>query len=204
MGRTILRDIRSVTVGTTSVLLLPAQPGRALVFVGAPPVPPAATTQSSTMSGQVPVSTTGGKLSFTVPTGQVGTLTSFSIRTASTTALQQLAVFRGATTIGIWQGTGSTVQTLNIPLLAGDIVQLNTLAAGAAGDIADMTIGVISQGPSARVSLGFGRPAVLDAGLTIYAGQIPLLLPGAAATDDIYAVADAAGRPINVVDLFYA
>jgi hypothetical protein len=44
---------------------------------------------------------------------------------------------------------------------------------------------------------------VLDSGLTIYAGQLPLILPGPALDTDIFAVADAAGRLVNVIDLFY-
>lgn len=203
MGRTVLRDIRSVTVGTTSTLLLPAREGRIVVFVGAPPPPGSPTTPVASQSGGGGISTTGVKVIHIAPAGVQERLVAWNFYTADPTAVAHLHLIRNGVNLIVDQGTSPVNHPVNLLLNGGDQVNVTIDTPGAAGSVADFVMSLESFNSAARVSLGFGAPAVLDAGLTIYAGQLPLLLPGAAVENDLFAVADAAGRPINVVDLFY-
>lgn len=203
MARTLVRDIRSVLVGTSSTFLLPERSSRVLTFVGAPPPLASPVVAQSILAQGVAISTTGVKLSYTVPAGSTGRLTGWSYFSSTGTATIVVSVVRGGTTV-ILQAAGSSLAvTTNVPLSGGDTVTMSVSTAGGAGQTGDFQLGIETYQAGPRISLGFGTAAVLDQGLTIYAGQLPLILPGPALDTEIYAVADAAGRQVNVVDLFY-
>jgi hypothetical protein len=203
MARQVIRDIRSVTVGTASTLLLPERTARLLTVVGAPPPPAIPAVPSLTMTTGAAISTTGQKIGYVVPAGSTARAIGWSWASVSVTAVVQLRLSHAGNTIVIDQGPANVWRPVAVPTSNPDTLSIFVATAGAGGETADLTLAVETYTAGPRISLGFGSAAVLDSGITIYAGQLPLILPGPALDTDIFAVADAAGRLVNVIDLFY-
>lgn len=108
----------------------------------------------------------GTVLSYTVPAGGGTLLTGASFfligGTAPTVALQ---LVRGATTITLWSGSASTIQTPAIPLSAGDVIRWQVTAAGA-GSTGDFSL---SGEPSTMAGTADGEVMAIPA-LTLQPG----------------------------------
>lgn len=203
MARTLVRDIRSVTVGTASTLLLPERNGRFLTVVGAPPPPAVPAVVSLQTVRNAAISVTGNILNFTLPAGGTARLTGWSWSSPSVTAIVALKMVHAGNPLTVDVAPANTWRNMSLAVANPDSIQVAVTTAGGAGELADVVLGIETYTAGPRISLGFGSAAVLDAGITIYAGQLPLILPGPALDTDIFAVADAAGRLLNVIDLFY-
>lgn len=203
MARTLVRDIRSVTVGAASTLLLPERNGRLLTVVGAPPPPAVPALMNVQTVRNASVAGVGNILNYALPAGGTIRLTGWSWASASATAVVALKLVHLGNPLTIDVAPANQWRNVNLAVANPDSLQIAVTTAGGAGELADLVLGVETYTAGPRISLGFGSAAVLDSGITIYAGQLPLILPGPALDTDIFAVADAAGRLVNVIDLFY-
>lgn len=203
MAKKAIRDIRSVTVGTSSTFLLPERNGRILTVVGAPPPPVAPAAAAISVARLVSLTVLGNMLVYTPPVGATAIVTGWSWASVSTTAVVCLRLIKAGIGYNVDQGPANVWRNVNLPVANPDSAAIVLLTAGAVGETADVQISATSYNTVPRITLGFGTAAVLDQGLTIYSGMLPLILPGPALDSEIYAVADAPGRQVNVIDLFY-
>lgn len=201
-----LRDQRFVALGQTSVQLVGPNMRRKSVIISAPPALPDEQTNTGAFGSAVDTSTTGAKTNYTLPAGQQGILAGATFaETTGTGVVAALQVVRASVTYTLASYTTSGQYSGAFVLQAGDKVQWNvTTAIGASAS--DFTLSVALDQLSQRVTISFIGPAVVDQGINLAPGGMPLTLSaeniGDAITDPIYAIANAGSPSIGVIDLF--
>lgn len=200
-----LRDQRYHTLSQTSKQILGPNTRRHVIVITAPPSLPDEQTYSNGLAPAVDTSTTGIKLAYTVPVGQQGLLLSATfVETTGTGVVAALQVVRGVTTYTIYSAT-----TLGyfggFALQPGDTVQWNVTTA-VASSVSDFTISAGQDQASQRITISFIGPAVVDQGINLQPGTLPLVLSedqwGDSLTGPIYAIANAGSPVIGVLDVF--
>lgn len=207
MLKGLRRDARSVSVATASTILAGPNLNRYALLIGCPPPAVGAIVSDGTLTSNADTSSTGVKSTYTVPAGAQAYLTS---ATANSTAVggqtSALQLVRGATVIKVTEiFTGGTV-ALRIPLQAADVVRWNVTGAVALST-SDYLIAIERDIAETRVTLALAGPAVLDAGINLYAGGPPVLLCydqlGTALHEDVFGIATPAAATIGIVDVFW-
>jgi hypothetical protein len=202
----LLRDQRSVVVGTSDTRLLGPNPKRKSVVISAPPVGQNAQTPDGAQSHNASSAAAGVILTYTVPAGQQGVLDSAScIATVGGTQAVALQITRGGTTTFLFLASPNGNFVGPLALLAGDIIQWNVTTAVAATTV-DVSIFVRLNPTQSRVSVEFNGPAVLDQGITLYPGTLPFQLVeeyfGQAIHEEVRAIASVAGVNVNILEFF--
>lgn len=204
----LLRDQQVVSVGLSSVKLAGPNMKRKALLIGAPIPNSAPFANASAAVAAADTSTGGVKLTYTVPAGRTATLTfassSLVAGPAPTVTLQAIL---GGVTVTLAGGVVPQTFLDRVPLKAGDTVRWNVTVVQVASTT-DFVLGIEEELPPVRVTLGFNGPAVLDQGITIYAGTLPLQLVdefiGEGIREDVTAIASQAATNITVVDIFTA
>lgn len=204
----LLRDQRSTTLSQSSQQIAGPNGRRRALVITAPPSLANPETYTGDQQGGVSTATTGVKASYTVPAGLQATLDSATfVETTGTTVVSALQVVRGATTYTLASYTTAGAYTGKFPLQPGDKIQWNVTTAIAAS-VSDYTISVALDNASQRITVSFTSPAVLDQGINLQPGTLPLELGwdvyGDALTEPIYAVASAGSPTIGILDIFAA
>lgn len=200
-----LRDQRYVTLSQSSKQLVGPNTRRKALIITAPSSPTDEANSTSTINGAVDTSTTGVKSNYTVPAGQLATLLGATfVETTGTGVVARVQVVRSGTTINLATFTTSGYYG-GFALLAGDVVQWNvTTAVGAS--VSDFTLSVAPEQLNGRVTISFIGPAVVDQGINLAPGGMPLVLSaehyGDALQNEVYAIANAGSPTIGVVDIF--
>lgn len=201
------RNQTVVNVTTAGVQIAGPNPERRKLLISSPAMLSASSPAVGAQGDNLDTSTIGVKLSYTVPAGVNATLTHLSwTLTAGAAPTIEWRLSRGGVVSTIQTGAANMLATPSLPLIPGDIVQLNVSVLGAASTV-DAVIGVQLDPTSTRVTISFTGQAVLDQGINIYPGQLPLQLDndviGEAVTEAVFAVTALGTQTISVLDLFY-
>lgn len=203
--RKLFRDQRTVTVGTSDIILVGPQRKRVGTIIGSPKIEGANDLSTRTFTSAASTASTGIKSTLAVPAGQTVTLIGATmLGTTGTTQVCALQVVEGGTTFNLAQFTGSG--TFNTPIIVpgGDTIQWNCTTAIAAS-VTDFTISIARPTDVIRVTLSFVGVAVLDNGLQLHAGNPPIMLTeeflGSAIKEEIHAIGSIAGLLVSVTDL---
>jgi hypothetical protein len=206
--RALQRDQRTVTVGTTDVVLLGPNVKRRALLIGAPIPPDTQSVNEGTLTSAADTSTTGVKSTYTVPAGVQAVLTSATMfGTTGSTQVAALQLVRGATTVNLFSATGAGTWTGVVPLQTGDVINWRcTTAVGAS--VTDFSINVQRDRLNTRITISLIGTAVAEQGLTLSPGTLPLYLHedhiGTAIQHEIHAISNVAGVAVPVVDVFDA
>lgn len=204
MGRILVREVRTVTVGTAAVQLAGPNRGRQYLVLS-PPAPGNVVGLSPTvlLGSNRDLATAASAFSTNIAAGTVARLVSWSLFTTTAGVVVDLRVSHGGVTANVDRATGPKVTLLGVPLVGGDSINVfvTTPQAGAVGDVM-LAIDTLLSPP--RVTLGLGVQPVLDQGMTITAATQPWKIPGELVQGDVYGIADAAGRVVTVADVFLA
>jgi hypothetical protein len=200
------RDQRVFTIGTSDSQIAGPNLRRRALLIGAPLPLSAPTKADGALSAGADSSVAGPYAVYTVAAGAVATLVSATMfETTGTTVVAALQLIRGATTINLGSVTKAGTISLSLPLLAGDVVQW-LVTTTVALSVTDFSVNVSLAQAGPRVTVSFLGQAVLDQGLTLYAGTLPLYLHdeyfGAAIREEVHAIASATGVQVPVLDVF--
>lgn len=192
-------------IGASDSPLIGPNPARRALLIGSPVPTDTGAVSDSTLTSAADTSTTGVKSSYTVPAGVQATLRAATMdETMGTTVVAALQIHRGATVIALARFTKVGQWTAPVPLQAGDIVEWNVVTAVALS-VTDFTIFVDRERVPLRVTLSFVGAAVLDVGINIYSGTLPLYLHddmiGSSITEEVRAIASQASVQLSVVDV---
>jgi hypothetical protein len=204
MARTLVREVRTITVGTTAVQLVGPNPGRQFLVLS-PPAPGNVVGLSPNvlLGANRDLATAASAFSTVIAAGTVARLISWSLFTTATGVAVDLKINHAGVNATVDRATGPKVSLLGVPLVGGDTINIfvTTPVAAAVGDTM-LAIDTLLAAP--RVTLGLGTLPVLDQGLTITAMTQPWTIPGDLVQGDVYGIADAAGRVVTVADVFLA
>lgn len=202
----LLRDQSSPTITNADSKLIGPNEKRVALIISSPVPLNSGSVDDTVLTSAASTTTTGVKSTYTVPAGVQATLVSASFLQISGVAgvICALQIIRGAT-ITVVQFTNSGTFLGSIPLIAGDVVQWNCTTL-VNPSTSDFTIGIIRERGPARITLNVQGPAVLDAGINLYAGNAPLYLTaqrlGKGLREEIRAIASVASLQVSVLDVF--
>ena len=200
-----LRDQRYYQLGQSSIQIAGPNSRRKALIITAPPSLVDEQLNVGAVNGAVDTSTTGVKSSYTVPAGQQAVLLVATFQeTTGTGVVAAIQVVRGATTYNLASFTTAGYFG-GFALIAGDKVQWNVTTAVAAS-VSDFTISVGLDQLSQRITISFTTPAVIDQGLNLAPGTLPLQLVsevyGDSLKETVTAIANAGSPTIGVLDIF--
>ena len=201
-----LRNQTFTVLGQTSKQIAGPNMRRKKILISSPPTLINPETNTGASAFHVDTSVGGIKVTYTVPAGVQATLQSATVgETTGTTVVSALQLVRGGNTLLLASFTGSGSFGAATPLQAGDVVQWNVTTAVALS-FCDYTLNVVQDAANARITISFSGDAVLDQGITINPGQLPLDLSsemyGEAIREPIFAIAASGSPTIGVLDIF--
>lgn len=204
-GKLTRTRFKLVSVTTADSPLLPADPSRVAVLVGAPLGQADAYVDKSSIAAAVSTAITGVKDSYTVPAGKTARFTGATAGPVGAGVTLQLQLVRAASTLVLDSITAAKVENFTLELQAADTIQWNCTVAVAATSC-DLTLGIQEFQGFERVTLSFGQaPAVLDSGVNVYQQESPVLLwiaqVGEIVRNEIRAVMALATATIAVVEV---
>lgn len=206
-ARHIRRNQLSVSVSSSSIPVLTANPNRIGAIFSLQPGVIVDNTIIPVYAQNVDTSTTGVKLSITIPgTHRMLFTGAGQFQDAVAGVITAVQIVHSGLTTNIAQLTSTQSFTGNIFVIGGDTIRLNVTTAQVASSY-DMWIGVQDVIGGNYVTLSFQGQAVLQNGINIKQGDPPLILwkdvVGDAITEDVYGIAATGTSVLTVLDLFY-
>jgi hypothetical protein len=197
----------TVNVLTTSTALVPLAPLRRSLLISSPLLNRELYVSQNSLGDGVATDALAVVLTYTVPAGRTAKVTQTTLRLNSGAPSIDLELVQGGATIVIYRATADRIDQTGLRLEAGDVLQFRVVVAAIAGSTADLSIHVEEQQVQNRVSLVWGRAAVLDAGITLYPGYPPLLLTievdGGLVKGPIFAISAGAAQDLSFWESFY-
>lgn len=175
MKSRLYRQQRMVSVGVASQQIAGPNPSRFSLHLQVPMGPDTPYTTTGAIGHAVSTAAAGVAQSFVVPAGVQAYLDSASaFQTAAGAVTLALQIVRGGVTITLQQFTPNGVFTGEIPLQAGDTVQWNVIV-NVAATASDLSINIRQEKVPGRVTINLAEAAVLDQGIEVQAGSLPVI-----------------------------
>jgi hypothetical protein len=201
----LLRDQHTVTAGTSDVQLVGPNPKRKAIIIDGLVQASGPFQVLTQILHNASVAALGNVLTYTTPANAFAEVTYTSgVLTGGAPATVVLNQTVSGNTVQTLVNTGNWFQNLDLVMPASSAANLNVTVVGAAGTM-DLSLQVKQYNAPARATLSFLGPAVLDNGINIYSGTLPLIIldewAGIAIQEEIHVIANVAGTIVSFVEL---